>query len=90
MRVRTSKLSGAIKENNEIQLSEIQSRSFERKTHDGYMLAFHTLWELYFPTNKSELTIHLQNGKRKEIPLNISDKAAKNLISRIPERIPNN
>ncbi|MFD0976760.1 hypothetical protein [Salinimicrobium gaetbulicola] len=89
MKVSISKLSGTIKDDYEIPLSEIQSRFFERKTYDGYMLAFHTLWELYFPTNKSQLTIHLRNGKRKEISLNVSDNEARNLISRIPERIPN-
>jgi hypothetical protein len=38
MKVRISKLSGTIKDDYEIPLSEIQSRFFERKTHDGYML----------------------------------------------------
>ncbi|WP_123776023.1 hypothetical protein [Brumimicrobium aurantiacum] len=89
MKVRISKLSGTIKDNYEIPLSEIQSRFFERKRYDGYGLAFHTLWELYFPTNKSQLTIHLEKGRKKEIPLNVSDLEAKNLISKIPERIPN-
>ena len=88
MKVRISKMSGMIKENHEIPLAEIQSRFFEIKTYDGYGLAFHTLWELYFPSNKSMLTIYLENGNKKEIPLNVSKIEANNLTSRIPERIP--
>ena len=53
------------------------------------MLVFHTLWELYFPTNKSQLIIHLENGKKKEIPLNLTDQKAKELIIKLPEKIPN-
>ncbi len=89
LKVRVSKLSGTIEDNYEIPLSKIQSRFFERKTYDGYMLVFHTLWELYFPTNKSQLIIHLENGKKKEIPLNLTDQKAKELIIKLPEKIPN-
>lgn len=89
LKVRVSKLSGTIEDNYEIPLSEIQSRFFERKTYDGYMLAFHALWELYFPTNKSQLIIHLENGKKKEIPLNLTDQKAKEFIIKLPEKIPN-
>ena len=89
LKVNVSKLSGTLNDKYKIPLSEIQSRHYEKKTHDKGMLWIYILWELYFPTNKSHLIIHKDNGRTLEIPLNVTDQEAKNLLSKLPERIPN-
>ena len=79
-----------INENYQIDLKNIQSTYYKKKTYDSWMLVMQNLiWELFFPSGIDYLMVNKTNGKTEEIPFNGNEEELLKLKRKLPERIPN-
>ena len=80
---------GLSNENYEIDLKDITSSFYDKKTYDNWELYQRLFLELLFPSGQSYLIINKQDGKSKKIPFNGNKSELLKLIQQLPNRLPN-
>ncbi|EDM45102.1 hypothetical protein SCB49_03239 [unidentified eubacterium SCB49] len=89
LKVQRKVMLNIISEDFTIELKNIQSSFYDKKTYDSWELYQRLAWELLFPGGQSHLVIHKLDGKKHKIIFNGNETELLNLQKELPKRIPN-
>jgi len=72
-----------------VEREKIESVYYKKKTYDGWELYKRPFLELLFPSGQSFLILYMNGGKSIEVLFDGNEKDLRELLAKLPQRLPN-